>query len=127
MMCVFTGVLFLAEIIVGYLVSSLALVADAFHMLSDLLAIIIALAAIRVREIAFVSKVSSKMGKRSRSESMTYGWVRAEILGGLFNGILLLSLCFNIFVEAIQRFFDPPGIHTHSIISFLQKKKKQPS
>lgn len=35
---------------------------------------------------------------------MTYGWVRAEILGGLVNGILLLSLVFNIVIEAIQRF-----------------------
>jgi zinc transporter 1 len=41
---------------------------------------------------------------------MTYGWVRAEILGGLINGVFLLSLCFNIAIEAIQRFFDPPGI-----------------
>lgn len=50
------------------------------------------------------------MKRRDRSESMTYGWVRMEILGGLINGVFLLSLCVNIIIEAIQRFFEPTEI-----------------
>jgi zinc transporter 1 len=40
---------------------------------------------------------------------MTYGWVRTEVLGGLINGVLLVALCFNIALEAVQRFFEPQG------------------
>ena len=43
-----TTLFFLAEIVVGYMVSSLALISDSFHMLSDLIALIIALIAIKV-------------------------------------------------------------------------------
>mmetsp|Transcript_11279 Transcript_11279/g.15608 ORF Transcript_11279/g.15608 Transcript_11279/m.15608 type:complete len:331 (-) Transcript_11279:80-1072(-) len=96
-MCTFTTLLFLAEIVVGYMVSSLALISDSFHMLSDLIALIIAL-------------VAMKMKERQRTDSMTYGWVRAETLGGLINGILLFSLCINIIIEAIQRFVEPVHI-----------------
>ena len=45
------------------------------------------------------------MKEKSRSEKMTYGWVRAEVLGGLINGVVFMALCFNILIEAIQRFF----------------------
>eukprot|EP01027_Heterolobosea_sp_BB2_P007397 GEZU01011019.1.p1 GENE.GEZU01011019.1~~GEZU01011019.1.p1 ORF type:complete len:321 (+),score=58.88 GEZU01011019.1:431-1393(+) len=41
---------------------------------------------------------------------MSYGWERAEVLGGLINGVFLLCVAFFIILEAIQRFFDPPEI-----------------
>ncbi len=47
MLC-FTSSYFVVEIVVGYLVNSLALIADSFHMLSDVLSMIVALYAIRV-------------------------------------------------------------------------------
>ena len=50
-MCTLTFVFFLAEIIVGYMVSSLALISDAFHMLSDLLSIVVAIVALRVSHL----------------------------------------------------------------------------
>lgn len=53
-MCSFTFLFFLAEIIVGYFTKSLALVADSFHMLSDLIALIIAIAAIKVNIIYYL-------------------------------------------------------------------------
>ncbi|KAK9765970.1 Zinc resistance conferring protein [Basidiobolus ranarum] len=93
-----TTILFLAELIVGYLVGSIALIADSFHMLSDLLSIVVALYAIR-------------LAKRKTYEShYTYGWQRAEVIGALINGVFLIALCFSIFIEAIQRFFEPRGI-----------------
>jgi len=70
------------------------LIADAFHMLSDLFSLGVGIAALKLVE-------------RDHTETMTYGWVRAEILGGLINGVLLLSLSFTIIIQAIQRFFEP--------------------
>eukprot|EP00026_Physarum_polycephalum_P010948 Phypoly_transcript_11136.p1 GENE.Phypoly_transcript_11136~~Phypoly_transcript_11136.p1 ORF type:complete len:355 (+),score=27.71 Phypoly_transcript_11136:49-1065(+) len=93
----FTFIFFLVELIVGNLVNSLALVSDSFHMLSDILAMGIALYAIRV-------------AKRDSSEHMSYGWVRAEIVGAFANAIFLIGLCFTIIIDAIQRFFEPEKI-----------------
>jgi len=78
---------------VGYLQNSLALVSDSFHMLSDVLALGVALWARR-------------FSKRDKSDTMTYGWRRAEVVGALANGVFLLALCLNIIIEAIQRFFN---------------------
>ncbi|KAF3927328.1 hypothetical protein ABW21_db0202387 [Orbilia brochopaga] len=89
---------FFLEIIVGYAVHSLALVADSFHMLNDVFSLIVALYAIRLAK----SKTSNS--------KYTYGWQRAEVLGALINGVFLLALCLSIVLEAIQRFFDPPVI-----------------
>ncbi|RUS89908.1 hypothetical protein EGW08_002349 [Elysia chlorotica] len=88
-MLVLTGSFFLTEIIVGYVTNSIALVADSFHMLSDVVALIVGFASVRI------SKWPSKRN--------TYGWVRAEILGALVNAVFLLALCFSILVEAIKR------------------------
>ncbi len=103
-MLVIDVIFFFIEIISGYMVHSLALVADAFHMLNDVLSLVVALWAVRV----------STSGKTS--ERYSYGWQRAEILGALVNGIFLVALCFTIFVEAIQRFFDPPTIEQPQLI-----------
>jgi len=40
-----------------------------------------------------------KIAERSRSAKNTFGWVRAEVLGALVNGVFLLALCFTIFIE----------------------------
>lgn len=45
--------------------------------------------------------------KQTTSPKYSYGWQRAEILGALINGVFLLALCLSIFLEAIQRFFEP--------------------
>jgi len=88
---------FFLEIIVGYAVHSLALVADSFHMLNDVMSLLVALWAI-------------KLAKAKSSNDYTYGWQRAEVLGALINGVFLLALCFTIFLEAVQRFFEPQDI-----------------
>lgn len=92
MLC-FTSSYFVVEIVVGYLVNSLALIADSFHMLSDVLSMIVALYAIRI-------------AKKERTGRMTFGWVRAEIIGAFANGVFLIALCFTLLIDAIQRFFN---------------------
>ncbi|KAK2461857.1 hypothetical protein APHAL10511_006320 [Amanita phalloides] len=89
---------FLVELIVGYAVGSLALVADSFHMLNDVMSLVVALYAI---------KLTSTTESDPR---YSYGWHRAEILAALINGVFLLALCFSICLEALQRFFSPPEI-----------------
>ena len=89
-MLAMTGSFMCVELIVGYLTNSMALVADSFHMLSDVIALLIALVSI---------KISPKEWSKN-----TYGWARAEVVGALINSVFLLALCFSITVEAIQRF-----------------------
>ncbi|KAI4235863.1 MAG: hypothetical protein LQ352_008057 [Teloschistes flavicans] len=91
-------VFFLLELIVGYGVHSLALVADSFHMLNDVLSLCVGLWAVKVAN----EKPSSKM--------YTYGWQRAETLGALVNGVFLVALCLSIFLDAIQRFVEPQKV-----------------
>ncbi|CAL1695437.1 unnamed protein product [Somion occarium] len=95
---VIDSLFFFVELIVGYAVGSLALVADSFHMLNDVMSLAVALYAI---------KLSSQTHIDSR---YSYGWHRAEILAALVNGVFLLALCFSISLEAIERFFSVPEI-----------------
>ncbi|KAI1913164.1 Zinc resistance conferring protein [Ophidiomyces ophidiicola] len=87
-------IFFLIELIVGYAVHSLALVADAFHMLNDVLSLCVGLWAVKVAN------------EKTSSKSYTYGWQRAETLGALVNGVFLVALCLSIFLEAIQRLVE---------------------
>jgi len=92
MLCL-TSSFFFVELIVGHVTKSNALVADAFHMLSDIISLVIGLIAVRM---------SKKTSPRN-----TFGWVRAEVLGSLINAVFLLALCFSIIIEAINRFVEP--------------------
>lgn len=47
---------------------------------------------------------------------MTLQWQRAEVLGALINGVFLLALCLSIFLEAIQRFFEPQEVGTPKLV-----------
>ncbi|KAF9056241.1 cation efflux protein [Panaeolus papilionaceus] len=97
-------VFFFVELIVGYAVGSLALVADSFHMLNDVMSLVVALYAI-------------KLTNESPTDSRyTYGWHRAEILAALVNGVFLLALCFSISLEAIGRFFTTPEISNPKLV-----------
>lgn len=91
-----TTTYFVVEIVVGYVTNSMALVADSFHMLSDVIALLIGLFSVRISK-----KTSAKN---------TFGWARAEVLGALVNAVFLLALCFSILVESIKRIAVPEGI-----------------
>ncbi|KAI0067731.1 cation efflux protein [Artomyces pyxidatus] len=95
---------FLLEIIVGYAVGSLALVADSFHMLNDVVSLVIALYAIKLT------------AQSTPSTEYSYGWHRAEILAALVNGVFLLALCFSITLEAVQRFFTTPEVSNPKLV-----------
>lgn len=97
-----TTTFFLIEIIVGYITNSMALVADSFHMLSDLVALVIAY-------------ISVLMSPKKWSKN-TFGWARAEVLGALVNAVFLVALCFSILVESIKRFYTPEEIHQPLLI-----------
>ncbi|KAI9011721.1 cation efflux protein, partial [Hyaloraphidium curvatum] len=91
-----TAIFVVLEIVIGYASNSLALVADAFHAASDFLSLAIAFYAVRLAQ--------RKMPELYAQ--LTFGLQRAEVLGALVNATFLLSLCFSIFVQAIERFFS---------------------
>lgn len=97
-------IFFLIEAIVGYSVHSLALVADSFHMLNDIISLFIALWAVKVKNT------------KPADGKYTYGWQRAEILGALINAVFLLALCFTIVIEAVQRLISPPEISSPVLV-----------
>ena len=68
----------------------MALVADSFHMLSDVIALIIAYISVRM---------SPRKWQRN-----TFGYARAEVVGALVNAVFLFALCFSIAVESFKRF-----------------------
>ncbi|KAJ5114383.1 hypothetical protein NUU61_000142 [Penicillium alfredii] len=98
---------FLLELISGYAVHSLALVADSFHMLNDVLSLCVGLWAVKVAN----NETSSKM--------YTYGWQRAETLGALVNGVFLVALCLSIFLEAIQRLVEPQEVQNPKLVCIV--------
>jgi zinc transporter 1 len=102
MLCI-DSVFFLIELGGGIYARSLALQADAFHMLNDIISLGIGLWAVRA-------------ASRATTDKYTYGWVRAEILGASFNAVFLIALCVTIFLEAISRFIDPPEIRDPQFI-----------
>lgn len=85
------------EVIGGFVTNSLALLSDAGHMLSDALALAIAL-------IAF------KFGEKAVNMGKTFGYRRFEILAATLNGITLIAIALYIFYEAIDRFLNPPEV-----------------
>ncbi len=86
-----------AEVVGGLLSNSLALLADAGHMLTDVGALALSLVALR-------------LAQRPPSPSKTYGYVRLEILAALINGAALLFIAGVILKEAWGRFQSPPEV-----------------
>lgn len=93
----------IVEAVGGYLTNSLALLADAGHMLSDAISLAVAL-------LAF------KLGEKLASKSKTFGYKRFEILAALFNGVTLIVIALFIFYEAIPRFVNPPEVATTGML-----------
>ena len=86
-----------AEVVGGLLANSLALLADAGHMLSDTGALALSLFAIR-------------MAQRPADARRTYGYYRTEILAALVNAATLVAISVYIFVEAYHRFREPESV-----------------
>ncbi|TVY42721.1 Zinc/cadmium resistance protein [Lachnellula subtilissima] len=96
-------VFFIVELTVGLYVQSLALMADAFHMLNDIISLAVGLWAV-------------KAAQQSSTDKYSFGFLRAEILGAAFNAVFLIALCFSIILEAIERLFDPPVVSNPVLI-----------
>ncbi|MBP1971129.1 cobalt-zinc-cadmium efflux system protein [Virgibacillus natechei] len=94
---VLIAILMSIEVIGGILTNSLALLADATHMLSDFFAIGLAL-------LAF------KFGERAASKSKTFGYKRIEILAALANGVILIGISAFVIWHAMERFISPPEV-----------------
>ena len=86
-----------AEVIGGLMANSLALLADAGHMLSDVAALALSLFAIW-------------FARRPADAERTYGYHRAEILAALVNGSMLVAIAIYIFIEAYRRISAPPAV-----------------
>lgn len=92
------GVFFVVEVVGGIVTNSLALLSDAAHMLTDLVGLGMALAAIHV-----ASRPTSRADR-------TFGLYRLEILAALANAVLLLGVGIYVLVEAVVRVRDPEPI-----------------
>ncbi|XP_003800565.1 zinc transporter 1 [Otolemur garnettii] len=94
-MLMLTFMFMVLEVVVSRVTSSLAMLSDSFHMLSDVLALVVAL-------------VAQRFARRTQAtQKNTFGWIRAEVMGALVNAIFLTGLCFAILLEAIERFIEP--------------------
>jgi cobalt-zinc-cadmium efflux system protein len=97
------GAMLLAEVVGGVLTGSLAVLADAGHVLSDVGAIGLALFA-------------ASLAARPAGGRMTFGYQRSEILAALVNGLLLVAVAIAIAYAAIGRLSDPPQIDAGGVL-----------
>ncbi|XP_063079808.1 zinc transporter 1a [Engraulis encrasicolus] len=95
---------FIVEVVVSRITASLAMLSDSFHMLSDVIALVVALVAVRFAE------------KTQATNKNTFGWIRAEVMGALVNAVFLTALCFTIILEAIERFTEPHEIERPHVV-----------
>jgi cobalt-zinc-cadmium efflux system protein len=92
-----TATFMVVEFVGGYLANSLALMADAGHMLNDVAALALTYFAL------WISRKPATLAK-------TYGYLRMEILAALVNGATLMLIAGVIFWHAAQRFRQPPEV-----------------
>ena len=93
-----------AEVVGGLLTGSLALLADAGHMLTDVAGLALALIAIRFAE-------------SPATPERTYGYYRVEILAALTNAIILIGISLYILYEAYERFRNPPEVQSGAMLA----------
>ncbi|MDK8183967.1 cation diffusion facilitator family transporter [Paenibacillus sp. UMB4589-SE434] len=88
----------IVEVIGGIMSNSLALLSDSAHMISDVLALGLSMAAIY-------------MARRASNSKYTYGYLRFEILASFLNGLALAIIAVGIFIEGVRRFITPQDIN----------------
>jgi cobalt-zinc-cadmium efflux system protein len=94
-----TAAVMVVEVIGALVSGSLALLADAGHMLTDVAGV-------------GVSLFAATLATRPPTPARTYGWQRAEILAAMVNGVLLFGVATFILVEAWRRLSSPPEVQT---------------
>ena len=101
---VLTTIFMVVEIVGGILANSLALLSDAAHMFTDVTALAISLAAVRI-------------GRRPVDDRRSYGYQRFEILAAAFNAVMLFAVAGYILYEAWRRFIEPPEVNTGGMLA----------
>jgi cobalt-zinc-cadmium efflux system protein len=97
------GAFLVVELVGGFVFGSLALLADATHMVSDVFALAMALAALVI-------------ARRPPTARHTYGFGRSEVIAAQFNGVLLIAAAVVIAVEALHRLGDAPAIDAMGVL-----------
>lgn len=92
------------EAVGGWITNSLALLADAGHMLSDAISL-------------GVGVMAFSLGEKAANFSKTYGYKRIEILAAVFNGVTLLLIALFICYEAIERLANPPEVASGGMLA----------
>ena len=95
-------VVLLIELLGAWLSGSLALLADAGHMTSDAIGLVVAL-------------VASTIAARPATDRHTFGFRRVEVLGALVNGALLAVVSVTVAIEAIRRLITPDAGHVNGL------------
>ncbi|WP_068878900.1 MULTISPECIES: cation diffusion facilitator family transporter [unclassified Phenylobacterium] len=98
-----TSTFLVAEVVGGLVFKSLALLSDAAHMFTDVVALAIALAAI-------------KIGQRKADDRRTFGYRRFEILAAAFNAVLLFAVALYVLIEGGRRLFDPAPVESTGML-----------
>ncbi|KAL1903532.1 hypothetical protein Sste5346_000160 [Sporothrix stenoceras] len=98
---------FVAEIVVAFMTKSLALLADAFHYMNDLIGFTVALVAIVISE------------RSDFPQDLSFGWQRARLLGAFFNGVFLLALGVSIFLQSIERFITLQKVENPKLVLIM--------
>src|SRR5947199_1827652 len=93
----------IAELIFGYAANSLALISDAVHNFSDVIALLLAWA-------------GAWLSQKQPTQRHTYGYRRASILAALFNAGLLLVAVGGIVVEAVNRLYSPAPVASWTVV-----------
>ncbi|PQA91487.1 cation transporter [Chryseobacterium shigense] len=100
---VLSGTYMIAEVIGGLVTQSLALMADAAHMLTDVVGL-------------FLAFIAIKIGERKADASKTFGYYRTEILAAVINAVVLLGISVYVLYEAYQRFQNPPAVQSKTML-----------
>ena len=96
-------VLVIAEIAAGIFSGSMALIADAFHNLGDVLAL-------------FISLVAIIYGAKEASQKMTFGYIKAEMMAAFVNSLFLIITMLFILFESLTRLYEPHPIDAPIVI-----------
>ncbi len=97
-------VMLVAALVGGLLTGSLALLADAGHVLSDVGAIVLAM-------------LAAALAARAGGPRRTFGYHRTEVIAALANGITLVAIAVLVVVAAINRLGDPPGVEGAGVLA----------
>jgi len=100
---IFNIIITVSQIIGGIFSGSLALLSDAMHNFSDVLALLIAY-------------VANRLAARPNNETKTFGFKRAEIIAALFNASVLIGIAIFLIIEAFHKFYHPEAINSVWVI-----------